>query len=189
MRNKLFSYLAPSYGLASVKVRLKRGSFPYFGALFQYLPVLAVEKGTSQNFLFCNAPFFKLVRVFLQYLQRNSVISMVCWHDSGDVYYKTENETSQNGPKMSCCRSRLVCCLGAKLVCPHGRDCDALETGNPRVEYRDTTPLKTHTVNRWYQRAKMGLTYHIESWDEGRLIEIAADTLTGPLSTKGACGP
>ena len=46
--------------------------------------------------------YLALVRVFLQYLQRNSVISTVCGHDSGSVYYKTEYGISQNGPRMSC---------------------------------------------------------------------------------------
>ena len=106
-----------------------------------------------------------MVRVFLQYLRRNPVISTVCWHDGGDVYYKTENETSQNGPRTSCYRSRLVCFPGAVFVCSHGRDCDALETGNMMVEYRDTTPLKTCPANRWYQRSKKLLTRHAEPYD------------------------
>jgi len=40
--------------------------------------------------------------------------------------------------------------------------CDTLEAENPGVEYKDTTPLEIRIENRWYQRAKMALTYHID---------------------------
>ena len=103
-----------------------------------------------------------MVRVFLQYLQRNSVLSTVCWHDSCNVYYKTEYGMSQNGLRTRCYRSRLVCCPGAIFVCQHGRNCDALETGNPGAEYRNTTPLEIRFATRWYPRAKMPLKRHAE---------------------------
>ena len=52
-----------------------------------------------------------VVRVFLQYLRKNSVISTVCGHDGSNNYCKTEYETGKNGSRMSCYRSRPVRCF------------------------------------------------------------------------------